>query len=126
MDHWASLFLCSLQDSGVKVWAFMKYVNDVNIVLDIIGMGWRWMDSCLHWKEDWWVEDQESDQSDEERTIELIKSAAESIVSWLSFTVDLPSMHESGKVPMLDLGVWVEKTHSSGTSMRSLVRPPGS
>ena len=55
------------------------------------------------------IEDQESEASDEMRTIELVRAAAESIVSWLSFTVDIPSMHESGKVPMLDLEVWVCK-----------------
>ena len=35
--------------------------------------------------------------------------AAESIVNWLCFMVDLPSKHKSGKVPMLDLEVWVHK-----------------
>ena len=51
MDHWVSRFLTSLQDSGVKVWAIMKYVDYVNIVIDILEPGWRWVGGCLAWNE---------------------------------------------------------------------------
>ena len=39
--------------------------------------------------------------------MEVLRSAADSVVSWLSFTMNLPEYHEGGMVPMLDLQVWV-------------------
>ena len=108
MDHWASMFLTSLQDSGIKVWAMIKYVDDVNIVLDILEAGWRWSGGCLEWRDEWLTADMESGQSQEERSMEVVRSAAEDVVGWLHFTIDLPDMHNNGKVPMLDLEVWVD------------------
>ena len=41
--------------------------------------------------------------------MKIIKNAAESMICWMEFTIDLPSMHDSGKVPMLDIEVWIEE-----------------
>ena len=43
--------------------------------------------------------------------MKLVLEAANSIYPWLSFTADVPSMHDSMTVPMLDIQVWV--CHSS-------------
>ena len=56
----------------------------------------------------WWIEDDKSTESQEQRTMKIIRQAAEDVVSWLEFTIDLPSDHSSGRVPMLDLEVWVD------------------
>ena len=77
MDHWAAMFLCALQDSGIKIWAMMKYVDDVNVVLDIVVPGWRWMEGSMQWNENWMLDDEESEETGEVRTMKIVKDAAE-------------------------------------------------
>ena len=42
-------------------------------------------------------------------TLEVIKDAANSILPWIQFTLDIPEMHSNGMVPVLDLQVWVRR-----------------
>ena len=65
MDHWVMMFLKGLQDSDIKVWAFMKYVDDVNIVVDIVAEGWRWVNGNLEWEEHWQDKDRMSGDTGE-------------------------------------------------------------
>ena len=107
--HWMSLFLCSLTDSGVYIWVCMKYVDYVNIVIDIVDPRWRWVQGCQQWNEDWKEQNEQSGVLAETRTMGLVQETAKSIFEWLHFTVDLPSFHEQSKVPMLYLQVWVDR-----------------
>ena len=47
--------------------------------------------------------------SEEERSMERMRDMASSLVEGIVFTVDLPSRHKNGKVPMLDIAVWLEE-----------------
>ena len=51
-------------------------------------------------------------RSQEDVKIEAIRDAANSILVYLEFTVDIPERNPSGKVPMLDIQVWVQ--HGEG------------
>ena len=111
MDGWMVIFLVKLDDAGVKLWAAIKYVDDVNVVCNTIAKGWRWEQSQLVWKQEWEQEEEnhEPPVSDELRTMSLIREAADEVIPWLSFTLDVPELHASNKVPMLDIEVWVDK-----------------
>ena len=52
-----------------------------------------------------------------ERTMELMREMASSLIPGIQFTVDLPSRYPEGKVPMLDLQVGSEAT-GQGTAIR--------
>ena len=104
-----ALLLVKLDDAGFVLWAVIKYVGDVNVVCDTVEPGWRWKDGVLQWHEKLSRLDKEGVLSPEMLTMNLIREAAGSIVPWLEFMQDLPEMHESGKVPMLDLEVWVDR-----------------
>ena len=41
--------------------------------------------------------------------MELVREVADSLMPGLKFTTDLPENYPNGKVPMLDLAVWIEK-----------------
>ena len=43
MDRWSDKMLVSLERSKVEVHLFSKYVDDVNLVVDIIPKGWAWV-----------------------------------------------------------------------------------
>ena len=93
------------------------------------------MDS-LHWMEEWSRDYLESGVTNEMRTMNLIREAAGDMIPWLKFTHDLPEMHETKKVPMLDIQVWIdhsqrtgitpEETSCHGTSLKSPATPPES
>ena len=61
----------------------MKYVDNINVMLDIIPLGWRWSSGSLEWREEWEYEVRETDTMDESRTMEIVRQTAESIVEWL-------------------------------------------
>ena len=105
------IFMVKLDDAGVKVWAPVKYIDDMNVVCDVIAKGWRWEQSLLVWREEWQQEENHKlPVSDELRTMSLIREAADEVIPWLSFTLDVPELHVNYKVPMLDIEVWVDRT----------------
>ena len=117
MDSWAAGFLSKLDINGFKVWAFIKYVDDVNIVISMMDKDVEWVGDELLLVDRTGAEARPSVLGvapSEEHTMGLVQQAADSIMPWLSFTHDLPSYHTNGMVPMLDVQVWIE--HS----------PPGS
>ena len=50
----------------------------------------------------------EDGKSPEERTMQRVQEMANFLVEGIGFTVDLPGRHESRKVPMLDLALWID------------------
>ena len=65
MDKWACEFLARLDRAGVTVSAFMKYVDNVNVVLQMLTPGTRWRGGRLEFSETWEVEDMTSGKSRE-------------------------------------------------------------
>ena len=120
MDRWSLLFLAKLDNSGWQLWAMMKYVDDVNLVLEM-------MDTNVVWEGEGQqklvsvdkVERQgaKKETTKEDHTMSLVQKAANSVFPWLEFTADLPSDHSSQMVPMLDLQVWVNhhQVHPAGS-----------
>ena len=116
---WALSFLGKVDRAGMKVWAMIKYVDDVNIVVDMLDTTVQWdgdnlVDSSRHTTR---LSSNHKDSSNrssrmdrEIHTMNLVRQAANSIHCWLKFTADLPGDHESNMVPMLDMQVWVDRT----------------
>ena len=48
-------------------------------------------------------------ESDDQRTMEINKQAANDIDDMITMTVDVPSQHPDKKLPVLDLKVWLEE-----------------
>ena len=47
MDQWVQRFLVLVTDAGAKVHFLAKYVNDINIIVAMFGLGMKWVDSGL-------------------------------------------------------------------------------
>ena len=47
MDRWSLLFLAKLDNTGWKIWAMMKYVDDVNLVIEMMDHSVGWKDGKL-------------------------------------------------------------------------------
>ena len=42
MDKWASMFRNNLEKAKIQEYLMEKYVDDVNIMTEIIDIGWAW------------------------------------------------------------------------------------
>ena len=71
------------------------------------------------------LEKDEKIQADE-RSVKLLSEIANSIDTDIQLTYDAPSMNTSGKMPLLDTGVWMEKSegYQQGKIMFSHYRKP--
>ena len=107
MDQWMKVFLSKVDKAGIGVHAALKYVDNVNLVLSMLPLGSRWKNDSVSWCKEWELADKVLGKSQEMSTMECVRDAADSVVPWLSFTLDLPELHVSKTVPMLDLQVWV-------------------
>ena len=112
MDKWACMFLVKLDMAGWKLWASVKYVDDVNVVAAMVDVDLEWKEGALC--RDTTKAPAQALETREAHSMRLIQEAADSVYPMLRFTVDLPQNHGSGMVPMLDLQVWVEH-HPAGS-----------
>ena len=56
--------------------------------------------------------------------MDLIKEVRDSLVPGLRLTVDLPELHKTGKVPMLDIQVWLEQDQDHSIIRHSFYQKP--
>ena len=108
MDAWFKMILKSLIEAGVEVHAALKYIDDVNMVATMLALGSRWRSGRVEYRNEWELEDRDSGKSQELVTMECLRDAADAVLPWIRFTLDLPELHENRMVPMLDLQVWVQ------------------
>ena len=52
------------------------------------------------------------------RTAEVVRAMASDIFGGICFTADCPSSSDSGKMPVLDLQLWLEKGESGTNKIR--------
>ena len=61
---------------------------------------------------------EEDHRGDDERTFETIRQIGDSVNPMIQLTVDYPSKHTSGRVPILDLEVWIVRTEGGFQEIR--------
>ena len=80
MDRWSQGFLELMKASNISLDMISKYVNDVNLALRAIARGYFWLRTRvggkqglkLCWSESQQCTDDEKDELDEKRTMELL------------------------------------------------------
>ena len=110
MDKWSRKFKVSLKENIVKTYSNTKYVDDVNMATESIGLGTRWItkeenkneEGTLKWQEEWETEDTKNEISDDRVTLNGILAIANSLSSTLQFTGEIPEDQIDEKLPMLD------------------------
>ena len=96
------------QDIKLKIFMDAAYIDDVTVLMRIPGNGLRWRNGEL-------FQDSEAEELDcniEKDVVaaNLVVSIANSLPneSDIQITFDTPSMNSEGKLPVLDLHMWVE------------------
>ena len=92
--------------AAVMIYMLKVYVDDVNVVTEELPPGTRFIEGQLTIIE----EEVENDNtiSGDIRTAKALQEVANSILPYLKFTVDSPSSHPDGWMPVLDLKVRVQ------------------
>ena len=105
MIWWVKKFKKRLEALGIEVDLLERFVDDINIVCDSTQPGAEYSDGQLTVDIDKIEEDEE--KGEDARTMEVIQKIANDINGMIQLTIDAPSKHEDGKMPVLDLKVWL-------------------
>ena len=97
---------------GLSLDVFKRYVDDSVQACGGIGLGWfysKGRGKTVYSREGGRLDELPLDQ----RTFEVLKDIANEIDPSIQMEYDIPSLHHNGKLPVLDLEVWMEKTYVS-------------
>ena len=76
--------------------------------------GRRWNGSKMEWKTTWREEDERRKENGETRIMREVQKMANSLEPDIQLTVDTPSELADGKLPVLDLKMWMEERVGEG------------
>ena len=105
MIWWDQQLKLRLDNLGLLVAMYKRYVDDINIAAKGVPLGTRYVNGEL-------ILDQNAIESDklipgDKRTMEIIKCVGNDIHPSIQLEVDCPSNYDDGKLPILDLKVWI-------------------
>ena len=106
MVWWDKQFRSRLQGIDVQLRLHERYIDDTNVVATKTAIGARYDGERITISDESITEDEEVPE--DERTMKLIQSVAAHIHPSIRLTIDYPSNHTDGKVPMLDVKMWIE------------------
>ena len=68
--------------------------------------------------------DEKDTRSDDERTAETMVKIANSLEKNIQFTWDVPGKNSNGRMPVLDLAVWIQEVDGIQTILHSFYKKP--
>ena len=111
MAWWDREMLKLLRENNMRVHLYKRYVDDINISVDMLEPGTRYVDGILQIKADYIETDIQI--PGDERTLKEIKKIGETIHESIKLETDSPSQNTDKKLPILDLKVWIENDITS-------------
>ncbi len=130
MKWWDDQLLRKLEDIGCHTTIFNgtrrnpkelyeRYIDDINIGLKAVEEGARYIDGRKVVTEEGLAEDRGIPI--DRRTFEFLKTVGNDIHPSIQLEVDVPSNHTDGKLPILDLKVWIEEIQTDEGVKRKIV-----
>ena len=107
MVWWDRQMVKKLEESGMELRMYKRYVDDINVIMNASAAGLRFEEGNVIQDENFAQIEQNLEP--DKRCILLFQSTGNSIHPFVRLEVDYPSRHEDGKLPILDLKVWIEK-----------------
>ena len=101
MIEWDKKLLRKMEENLIVVKVYKRYKDDVNLILDID-------DTQIIY---------DNDKIREEETMKCVKSLADEIDPALKVTADFSKNHDDGKLPVLDLKVWIGENKNGETKI---------
>ena len=97
-----------IEDQGVDIKLYFRYMDDGRAILHPFKHGWRWVEGGLHFQQDW--ENEDSQLSPTEVTKRIILDSMQGVETYLKFTAETgedPGFE--GWLPTLDTNLMVTK-----------------
>ena len=107
MLTWDKDLIRKLIRLGFKIVIYKRFVDDITVFMAGINIGWYYCMTEDKMKYD--RQNEFTDMSTETRTMTIIGMIADTIDKEIKVTTDSPSCNENGRVPILDIEVWVEQ-----------------
>ena len=107
MLWWDREFLEKAKKLDIQIMMYLRNVDDGNIATEATEPETRFINDKVSILPEAVMEDQNIPA--DERTASFIKSLSNSIAPMIVMTEEYPSNHPSGRMPILDLEVWIEK-----------------
>ena len=107
MAWWDRQLLEKLANLDISIRLYKRYVDDINLAAKGLQLGTRLVEGSLRIVDEYIESD--SDIPDDQRTLAIVKQVGETIHKSIKLKVDCPSLHADGKLPILDLKVWIHK-----------------
>ena len=121
MDYWAKRFREMARENNLTIYMFKKYVDDVNVVMEALGSGYRWNGETMEWKKEWEEEDRNGGEEYDKITMREVRKMSDSILPFIKFKEEVASECSEGKVPMLDFKVWKEEYEEEGHGKKTVI-----
>ena len=104
MVWWDRQMVKKLEENGIGLRMCKRYVDGINVIMHASAAGLRLEEGNV-------IQDENVAKTLEpdKGCMLLFQSIANSIHTSIRLEVDYPSRHEDGKLPILDLKVWIEK-----------------
>ena len=98
-----------IEESGMRIELYTRYMDDGRALLHPVKKGWRWIDGGLTFCRRWELEDEKSEPLD--LTVEAMKMSMSGIMDYLKFTYETKDDFGDGWLPTLDTSLMVTKNN---------------
>ena len=85
---------------------YKRYVDDINIVVKSVSADTTYNDGRIVTMQN---HDNNRTEPKDKHTMETLQQIANDIHPSIQLEIDVPSNHKDGKMPILDLKVWLEE-----------------
>ena len=109
MGDWDQKVMDTLTQNGVQVEIATRYIDDIRNLLRAIRRGVKWNGKQLMYDEQQKFEDDSRDVTPTQKTSEILSSIMNHVHKNLHFTMETAEDFPSGRLPTLDMEIWVEK-----------------
>ena len=99
-----------LEERRIKIWKYMRYMDDARIFMPPVRRGWRWIQGELLFKKTWEKEDIQEGVEELEVTRRIIHESMQEVLHFLKFTTEVGE-GEEGWLPTLDTRIRVEESN---------------
>ena len=110
MKWWDKTFLKRLEQQHIETFMYKRYVDDINIVVKSLSADTTYNDGRIVTMQN---HDNNRTEPKDKHTMETLQQIANDIHPSIQLEIDVPSNHKDGKMPILDLKVWLEEDMSN-------------
>ena len=109
MGRWSHKFKDMCRSNSLTLDMYKAYVDDENLLWRSMEKGRRWNWRRVEWRREWYEEDIEKAEEDDIRMMREVVAMANTLERDIQLTMDVPSTNSDGKLPVLDLKMWIEE-----------------